>query len=180
MGLFSKILSKLGLKKPEEEAAPASTVKVESKPAPSSKAPEPAKHPVQTNQPVQKTSQPIQNRQPVQSRESVRAAGQPGQKVAPAAPAPAAKPAPMEMVDVTSKLETMARGTNLDWKVSIVDLLKVLGLESSLEDRKELAVELGCPPEIMQDNVKMNVWLHKTVLAKIAENGGNIPQELLD
>jgi len=81
----------------------------------------------------------------------------------------------MEMVDVMSKLETMARGTNLDWKVSIVDLLKVLDIESSLEARKELAVELGCPPEIMQPNVHLHVILHKTVLAKIAENGGNIP-----
>lgn len=86
----------------------------------------------------------------------------------------------MAMVDVMSKLEKMAEGTGLDWKVSIVDLLKVLGLESSLKDRKELAVELGCPADVMKDNVKMNVWLHKTVLAKIAENGGNIPKELLD
>jgi hypothetical protein len=86
----------------------------------------------------------------------------------------------MEMVDVMSKLETMAQGTRLDWKVSIVDLLKVLGIENSLAARKELATELGAPPEVMQDNVKMNVWLHKTVLAKIAENGGNIPKELLD
>ena len=96
----------------------------------------------------------------------------------PRAAAPAS--APMEMVDVLSKLETMAKGTNLDWKVSIVDLLKVLGLESSLEARKELATELNCPADIMADNVKMNVWLHKTVLAEIAKNGGNIPQELLD
>ncbi len=86
----------------------------------------------------------------------------------------------MEMVDVRSKLENMAKGTNLDWKVSIVDLLKVLDMDSSLEARKELATELGAPPEVMQDNVKMNVWLHKTVLAKIAANGGNVPQELLD
>jgi len=86
----------------------------------------------------------------------------------------------MEMVDVMSKLETMAKGTNLDWKVSIVDLLKVLDIESSLAARKELAVELGCPADVMKDNVKMNVWLHKTVLTKIAENGGNIPKELLD
>ena len=86
----------------------------------------------------------------------------------------------MEMVDVLSKLETMAKGTNLDWKVSIVDLLKVLGLESSLDARKELATELNCPADVMADNVKMNVWLHKTVLAEIAKNGGNIPKELLD
>lgn len=94
-----------------------------------------------------------------------------------------AKPAaaPMEMVDVMSKLETMGKGTNLDWKVSIVDLLKLLDLDSSLTARKELATELGCPPDKMGgDYSAMNTWLHKTVLAKIAENGGNIPRELLD
>lgn len=182
MSLFSKILSKLGLKKPEEDATSGAMGKQDVKPgATSTKQPEATttKNPVQTHQPTQ-PRQSVQSRQPVQSREPVRVAGQPIQKAEPAAPVPAAKPAPMEMVDVMSKLETMARGTNLDWKVSIVDLLKVLGLESSLEDRKELAVELGCPPEIMQDNVKMNVWLHKSVLSKIAQNGGNIPQELLD
>ncbi|GAB4505488.1 MAG: DUF3597 domain-containing protein [Anaerolineales bacterium] len=95
--------------------------------------------------------------------------------------APAAAPvAPMAMVDVMSKLEKMAAGTGLDWKVSIVDLLKVLGIDSSLQARKELAQELGCPDETMRDNVAMNVWLHKTVLKKIADNGGNIPKELLD
>lgn len=88
--------------------------------------------------------------------------------------------APMSMVDVKSKLESMAEGTNLDWRVSIVDLLKVLGIDSSLEAREELAAELGCPPEIMKDNVKMNTWLHKTVMEQIAENGGNVPKELLD
>jgi hypothetical protein len=84
------------------------------------------------------------------------------------------------MVDVMSKLETMAKGTNLDWKVSIVDLLKVLDIDSSLEARKELAVELGAPADVMQDNVKMNVWLHKAVLTEVAKNGGNVPKELLD
>jgi len=93
---------------------------------------------------------------------------------------PAQASTSMAMVDVKSKLENMAEGTNLDWRVSIVDLLKVLGMDSSLEARKELAKELGCPPEIMQDNVKMNTWLHKTVLEKVAENGGNVPKELLD
>jgi hypothetical protein len=102
--------------------------------------------------------------------------------VAPGAPAviPAGKPAPMEMVDVVSKLDKMAVGKNLNWKVSIVDLLKVLGIDSSLEARKELATELGCPKELMGDSAKMNTWLHKEVLKKISENGGNIPKELLD
>jgi len=87
----------------------------------------------------------------------------------------------MEMVDVVTKLDKMAAGKNLDWKVSIVDLLKVLGIDSSLENRKELAVELGCPKELMGgDHAKMNMWLHKAVLKEIAENGGNIPRELTD
>jgi hypothetical protein len=100
---------------------------------------------------------------------------------APSFPPSAPKPAPMAMVDVVSKLDKLA-GDNpgLDWKVSIVDLLKLLGIESSLNARKELAQELGCPPDLIGgDYAKMNVWLHKTVMQKIAENGGNIPKELL-
>ena len=53
-------------------------------------------------------------------------------------------------------------------------------MDSSLDACKELAAELGCPPELMKDSAKMNMWLHKTVLARIAENGGNVPKELLD
>ena len=86
------------------------------------------------------------------------------------------------MVDVVSKLEHLAATTpqKLNWKVSIVDLLKLLDLDSSFEARKELAIELGCPADKMSDSAQMNTWLHKTVLQKIAENGGNIPKELLD
>lgn len=83
-------------------------------------------------------------------------------------------------VDVMEKLEGLSAGKDLNWKVSIVDLLKLLDIDSSYEARKELATELGCPPELMDDSAKMNVWLHKTVLRKIAENGGNVPKELLD
>lgn len=95
--------------------------------------------------------------------------------------APAAAAAPISTVDVVAKLEGMAatHPEKLNWKTSIVDLLKVLGLESSLAARKELATELGCPAEKMGDSAHMNVWLHKTVLQKLAENGGNIPKELL-
>ena len=60
-----------------------------------------------------------------------------------------------------------------------MDLLKLLGMDSSFEARKALATELNCPADLMGDSAKMNVWLHKTVLQKIAENGGNIPQNLL-
>lgn len=91
------------------------------------------------------------------------------------------KPAPIPMVDVVSKLEAMAKSKpGLDWKVSIVDLLKLLDLDSSYNARKEMAIELGCPEKFMGDSAAMNTWLHKTVLQKIAENGGNIPKELLD
>ena len=106
---------------------------------------------------------------------------------APAAPATSATsatsaaPTPISTVDVVSKLEGMAKANpeKLNWKTSIVDLMKLLGLESSLAARKELATELGCPAEKMGDSAQMNMWLHKTVLQKLAENGGNIPKELL-
>jgi hypothetical protein len=85
-------------------------------------------------------------------------------------------------VDVLTHLEKLAAANpqRLNWKTSIVDLLKLLDIESSYSARKELATELGCPADNMHDSAKMNVWLHKTVLKKIADNGGNIPQELLD
>ena len=159
MSLFGKILEKLGMKKQKASAASATMGKQAVKSAPSAQAsapPKPAPYrPTTTSTPSSQTPRPAAQ---------------------PSAPAPA----PMEMVDVLSKLETMAEGTKLDWKVSIVDLLKVLDLDSSLSARKELATELSCPADVMADNVKMNVWLHKTVLAEIAKNGGNIPKELLD
>ena len=85
------------------------------------------------------------------------------------------------MVDVVSKLDSLAAKNpeKLNWKLSIVDLLKLLGLDASGAAIKELAVELGCPESEMNDSYKRNVWLHKTLLKKIAENGGNIPQNLL-
>jgi Domain of unknown function (DUF3597) len=67
-----------------------------------------------------------------------------------------------------------------DWRTSIVDLLKLLEIDSSLTARKELAAELSCPAELMGDSAKINIWLHKTVLARIAANGGNVPKDLLD
>jgi len=82
--------------------------------------------------------------------------------------------------DRTEAHRAAANPQKLNWKVSIVDLLKLLDLDSSFAARKELAVELGCPADAMGDSAKMNMWLHKTVLKKLAENGGNIPKELLD
>jgi hypothetical protein len=102
---------------------------------------------------------------------------------APAAVEAAAAPAvvPISDVDVVAKLEALAAASKekLNWKVSIVDLMKLLGLDSSLTARKELASELACPAEKMGDSAQMNMWLHKTVLQKLAQNGGNIPADLL-
>lgn len=92
-----------------------------------------------------------------------------------------AAPVAISVVDVMAKMESLASAhpEKLNWKVSIVDLLKLLGLDSSLAARKELAGELGCPAEKMGDSAQMNMWLHKTVLQKLAANGGNIPADLL-
>ena len=98
--------------------------------------------------------------------------------------APSAPPAPnpIAMVDVVAQMEQRAAANpqKLNWRTSIVDLLKLLDLDSSFAARKELATELGCPADLMGDSAKMNIWLHKNVLAHIAANGGNIPQALLD
>ena len=87
----------------------------------------------------------------------------------------------MASVDVAAQLEKRAAANpqKLNWKTSIVDLLKLLEIDSSPAARKELATELGCPPDLMKDSAKMNVWLHKTVLARIAANGGKVPADLL-
>lgn len=98
------------------------------------------------------------------------------------APASPAAPAAISEVDVVAKLEALAQSNpeKLNWKVSIVDLMKLLGMDSSLDARKALATELGCPADKMGDSAQMNMWLHKTVLKKLADNGGNIPANLLD
>ena len=103
----------------------------------------------------------------------------PGAAPRPTAPPP---PKPIAVVDVVAQLEKLAAANpqKLNWKVSIVDLLKLLDIDSSFGARKELATELGCPADLMGDSARMNMWLHKTVLKKIADNGGNVPKELLD
>lgn len=89
---------------------------------------------------------------------------------------------PVSSVDVVAQLEKRAASNSqkLNWRTSIVDLLKLLDIDSSLTARKELATELGCPANLMGDSAQMNMWLHKEVLKRIAQNGGNIPAELLD
>lgn len=146
MGIFSRILAKLGLGDNKADATSA-----------------PQAQPAPATTPASKPA-PIPTAAP----------GTP-------APTPAAAPKPISEVDVVAKLEKMASANpeKLNWKVSIVDLMKLLDLDSSLAARKELATELGAPADKMGDSAQMNMWLHKTVLRKLAENGGNIPKELL-
>ena len=115
-----------------------------------------------------------------------------------AAPAPGGKPAPppapgvspsatqasapagaTPQVDVTAILTKLAaeKKEKLDWRRSIVDLMKLLDLDSSLSARKELAKELHYTGDT-NDSASMNVWLHKQVMQKLAENGGKVPEEL--
>ncbi len=113
---------------------------------------------------------------------------------APAAPAPGSVPAsssapapssgappaaPQQAVDVEAVLTSLASKApqKLDWRHSIVDLMKLLDLDSSLDARKQLAQELGYTGQ-MNGSAEMNMWLHKQVMQKLAENGGKVPQDL--
>jgi hypothetical protein len=98
-----------------------------------------------------------------------------------AAPAAAGKAATATPVDIEAVLEGLAANSTqkLNWRTSIVDLMKLVGMDSSLAERKELAQELGYTGS-MQDTASMNIWLHKQVLRKLAENGGKVPADLLD
>jgi len=83
--------------------------------------------------------------------------------------------------DVMAQLETRAasHGERLNWRTSIVDLMKLVGIDSSLENRKELARELGYTGDT-NDSATMNIWLHKQVMRELAANGGRVPAELTD
>jgi len=101
---------------------------------------------------------------------------------APGSPAGGATPpasAPMSNVDVEAVLTKLASENKekLDWRKSIVDLMKLLNLDSSLGARKELAKELGYTGD-MNDSASMNIWLHKQVMQKLAANGGKVPADL--
>ena len=90
-----------------------------------------------------------------------------------------AAPAPQQIVDVEGVLTALASKSSqqLNWRTSIVDLMKLLDLDSSLNARKELASELHYSGD-MNDSASMNIWLHKQVMQKLAENGGKVPDEL--
>jgi hypothetical protein len=158
MGFFDKILEKLHLKKKEEPAAAPAKIVAAERPEAALAAGQAARA----------------------AKEAEKAKETVAQAASTAAAAVPAAPVAISVVDVVKHLEELSAGKELNWKVSIVDLLKLLDIDSSREARNELATELGCPAELMKDSAKMNVWLHKEVLRKIAENGGNIPQSLLD
>ncbi|RUM25234.1 DUF3597 domain-containing protein [Rhizobium vallis] len=106
--------------------------------------------------------------------------------VAPSAapsPAPSASPAQSNptTVDIVPILDAVAKksGQKLDWRRSIVDLMKAVGMDASLSERKELAAELGYTGDT-NDSAKMNMWLHKALMKRLSENGGKVPADLLD
>lgn len=151
MGMFSGIMEKLGFNKSAQQAAAASLAAGSAQGAPPGAAPA-----APTASPTASTSPP---------------------------PPTTAQPAPtaMSTVDVMGQLEKLAASNpqKLNWRTSIVDMLKLLGMDSSLTARKNLAVELGCPADKLADSAQMNTWLHRQVLEKLAQNGGNVPKDLL-
>ena len=116
--------------------------------------------------------------------EAGRAASEPSYipaNVQASAAAAAAAPAPMQEVDVEALLDDMASKNpqKLNWKTSIVDLMKLLDLDSSIGERKALAKELGYTGDTA-DSASMNIWLHRQVMNKLAANGGKVPADLKD
>jgi hypothetical protein len=101
------------------------------------------------------------------------------QQQAPAAPATAQ---PQQDVDVEQVLADISRqrgNPGLNYQTSIVDLMKLLGIDSSLENRKELAQELGYTGEL-NGSAEMNIWLHKATMKQLAANGGRVPASFID
>jgi Domain of unknown function (DUF3597) len=90
--------------------------------------------------------------------------------------APAAPPQSVDVAAIVDKA-AKAKGEKLEWRTSIVDLMKALDIDSSLSARKELAHELGYTGDT-SDSATMNIWLHKQVMAKLAANGGKLPPDI--
>jgi hypothetical protein len=186
MSLFSKILDKLGLRKDkeEEQKQPAATGTAGASASTSRKPAATARNPKTTAPAKPSGSAPTSEKGVRASRPGVadrRQSDGTAVKHSPTpVPATPAAPKPMAEVDVTNMLEAKAKGTGLNWKQSISDLLFLLDMDNSYDSRVELAKELNAPQEVMGDSARMNTWLHKEVLRRIAQNGGNIPQDLLD
>ena len=139
-------------------------------PMPGTSAAEPAAHPTSTSAPLA----------PAPSATSPSTTTQPTSASAPAATTGQAPPASAP-VDIEPILDAAVKknGQKLEWRNSIVDLMKALDLDSSLASRKELAAELHYTGDT-DDSAAMNIWLHKALMKKLAENGGKVPAELAD
>jgi hypothetical protein len=96
----------------------------------------------------------------------------------PAAPAAPAKPAAISEVDVEARLSARPGADKLNWQSSIVDLFKLVGLDPSYANRKELAAELGRAD--YEGSAEDNIWLHKATMREIAKNGGKVPASMTD
>lgn len=165
MSIFGSILSKITGRK-SQAAEPAATAPV------ADEQPKPSAADIPAGSAATPSAAPTTPPGPVSAMPSGAAA---------ATPAPGVATAPAEPVDVEAVLNDMAakNGQSLNWRTSIVDLMKLLGLDSSLENRKALARELDYSGD-MGDSASMNIWLHKQVMRKLAENGGKVPADLKD
>jgi hypothetical protein len=167
MSIFGNILEKLGLRKSKDSRPPTTE---QMRPSPSAP---PSSAARQGSSATRRSSVEEENSAP-------RSPGATGSSPSGGAATPS-KP-PVAMVDVTAHLEQLAAKSSaqLNWRTSIVDLLKLLDIDSSAAARRELAEELDAPAGLQHGSAEMNMWLHRTVLRKIADNGGNVPKELLD
>ena len=167
MSIFGNILEKLGLRKSKDSRPPTTE---QMRPSPSAPPRSAAR---QGSSATRGSSVEEENSAP-------RRPGATGSS--PSGGATTSSKPPVAMVDVTAHLEQLAakNSEQLNWRTSIVDLLKLLDIDSSAAARRELAEELGAPSGLQHGSAEMNMWLHRTVLRKIADNGGNVPKELLD
>jgi uncharacterized protein DUF3597 len=161
MSIFGNILEKLGLRKSKDSRPPTTE---QMRPSPSAPPRSAAR---QGSSATRRSSVEEENSAPGS---------------APSGGATTSSKPPVAMVDVTAHLEQLAtkNSEQLNWRTSIVDLLKLLDIDSSAAARRELAEELGAPAGLQHGSAEMNTWLHRTVLRKIADNGGNVPKELVD
>jgi hypothetical protein len=118
-------------------------------------------------------------RHPAAQPAAAAAAPAPAAQPGPGAPALVAQAAPAARVDIAAVLSAMEAksGQKLNWQTSIVDLMKLVGLDSGLQNRKQLASELGYTGDT-NDSASMNIWLHKQVMTKLEQNGGQLPASL--
>lgn len=167
MSIFGNILEKLGLRKSKDSRPPTTGQMRPSQSAP------PRSAARQGSSATRRSSVEGENSAP-------RSPGATGSS--PSGGATTSSKPPVATVDVTARLEQLAakNSEQLNWRTSIVDLLKLLDMDSSAAARRELADELGAPAGLQDGSAEMNTWLHRTVLRKIADNGGNVPKELLD